>query len=219
MPKHVRAVLERALRDGCVVATSDGSVHDLDPVAVPAAEGEALTAWVRREDARRTIEVGLGYAVATLFLCDALLENAPRACRHVAVDPHQETRFANCGVQLLEEAGVADVVELHAEESQIALPRFVSEGRRFDLAFVDGDHRFDRVFLDLVYLGLLVRPGGVVFLDDHQLPGVARAVSFFSTNLGWRLEETSTVDELHSWAVVRTSREPDTRAFDFFVDF
>ena len=29
-------------------------------------------------------------------------------------------------------------VEHHAEESQIALPRFLSEGRRFDLASVDG---------------------------------------------------------------------------------
>ena len=92
-------------------------------------------------------------------------------------------------------------------------------GRRFDLAFVDGNHRFDGVFVDLVYLGRLVRPGGIVFVDDYQLPAVARAASFFVTNLGWTIEEVSTADEHHHWAVLRTSAAPDTRRFDDFVDF
>jgi hypothetical protein len=29
-------------------------------------------------------------------------------------------------------------------------------------AFVDGNHRFERVFLDLIYIGRLVRPGAIV---------------------------------------------------------
>ena len=48
-------------------------------------------------------------------------------------------------------------MEFHPEESQIALPRFLTEERSFDLAFVDGNHRFDEVFLDLVYLGRLAQ--------------------------------------------------------------
>jgi hypothetical protein len=69
------------------------------------------------------------------------------------------------------------MVELHAEESQIALPRLLGEARRFHLAFVDGNHRFDGVFV-----------------DDYQLPAVARAVSFCVTNLDWTLEEVSAAD-------------------------
>jgi hypothetical protein len=99
------------------------------------------------------------------------------------------------------------------------LPRLVAEGRRFDLAFVDGNHRFDAVLLDLVYLGRLVRGGGIVFLDDYQLPAVARAVSFCTTNLGWTLEEVSPADELHQWAVLRTPEVPLERRFDHFVEF
>jgi predicted O-methyltransferase YrrM len=211
--------LDRLLREGTVIARSDGSVHDLFPVAVAPEEGEAVKRWVRRTDSNRTIEVGLGYAIATLFICDGLLTDVSRDARHVAIDPHQTTRFAGCGLQSLEDAGILDLVEFHAEQSQIVLPRFVSEGRIFDLAFVDGDHRFDGVFLDLVYLGRLVRPGGVVILDDYQLPSVARAASFFLTNLGWTLEEVSADDELHNWAALRTSRDPDMRAFDYYVDF
>jgi predicted O-methyltransferase YrrM len=110
-------------------------------------------------------------------------------------------------------------VEHHAEDSRIALPRLLEEGRSFDLAFVDGDHRFDGVFVDPCYLGRLVRPGGVVFLDDYELPAVERAASYFLRNLGWELEEVSEWDDLHRWAVLRTSKVPDTRPFDYYVDF
>jgi predicted O-methyltransferase YrrM len=217
--RQVRQVIERLVGDGTAVARSDGSVHQLFPVAVSAAEGAALRRWVTREGASRTIEIGLGYGVSALFACEGLLSNAVPSARHLAVDPHQATRFANCGLQFLEEAGVARLVEYHAEESQIALPRFQGEGRRFDLAFVDGNHRFDGVFLDLVYLGRLLRPGGIVFVDDYQLPSVARAASFCLTNLGWTLEEASDADARHHWAVLRTSKIPDTRSYDYFVDF
>lgn len=167
-----------------------------------------------REGAERTIEIGLRYGISALHIVEGLLAAGEPSGRHVVIDPHQATRFADCGLQVLAEAGVADLVEHHADESQIVLPRFLGEGRTFDLAFVDGNHRFDGVFLDLVYLGRLVRLGGVIFLDDYQLAAVARAASFFVTNLRWRVEHVSDEDDLHQWAVLRTSEHPDTRALD-----
>lgn len=218
-PRQIRQVIERLLRDGTVVARSDGTVHHLFPVAIGAAEGEALREWVTREGATRTIEIGLGYGISALFACEGLLRSGDPAATHVVVDPYQATRFANSGLQVLEEAGVAPLVKHHAEESQIALPRFLAEGRRFDLAFVDGNHRFDGIFLDLAYLGRLLRQGAIVLVDDYQLPAIARAASFFVTNLNWTLEEVSPVDELHQWAALRTSAVPDTRSFDDYVEF
>ncbi len=217
--RRVRGVIDRLVREGTAVARSDGTLHTLSPIAVSAAEGEALRGWVVREGATRTVEVGLAYAVSALHVCGGLLANGDPAARHVAIDPNQGTSFSGCGLQFLEEAGVAGMVEHHEEESQLALPRFLEEAQSFDLAFVDGNHRFDRVFVDLFYLGRLVRPGGIVFLDDYQLPGVARAASFYLTNLGWALEEVSAPDDLHRWAVLRTSEAPDTRPFDYYVDF
>jgi hypothetical protein len=97
--------------------------------------------------------------------------------------------------------------------------RFLTEERRFDLAFVDGNHRFDGVFLDLAYLGKLVRSGGIVFVDDYRLSAFRRAASFFVTNLGWTREEVSDADDVHQWAALRTSEKSDTRPFDYYVDF
>jgi predicted O-methyltransferase YrrM len=212
-------VIARLLGERSAVARSDGTTHNLFPVAVNAAEGEALRDWVRRENAARTIEIGLGYGIAALFVCEALVANGHTTARHVVLDPYQRTRFADCGLQFLEEAGLTELVEFHPEESQIALPRFVAEGRSFDLAFVDGNHRFEGVFLDLIYLGRLVRAGGIVFLDDYQLPSVARAASFCTTNLGWTVEDVSAGDEFHHWTILRTAHVPPERPFDHFVDF
>jgi len=145
--------------------------------------------------------------------------NGNKNSHHIALDPFQSSSFKNCALQLLEKAGVSNLVEHLARESQLALLRFVSENRCFDFAFVDGSHLFDRVFLDLIYLGRLLRPEGVIFADDYEAPAVAKAVSFCLNNLGWKLEETGPPDQLHRWVVLRTIREPIRRSYPHFVDF
>ena len=216
---RVRTVIDRLFREGTLVSAADGAVHSLFPVGISEIEGRALGEWVRRERAAQTVETGLGYGISALHICEGLLANGDPDVRHVAIDPNQGTRFANCGLQLLKEAGIARLVEHCDEASEIALPGFLSSGRKFDLAFVDGNHRFDGVFLDLIYLGRLVRRGGIVIADDYQLPGVARAVSFCLANLGWTLEEEGGADQQHHWAVLRTAITDDTRPYYHFVDF
>jgi len=217
--EQLRQVIERLVTGSTIVSALDGSVHDIFPVAVDQSEGEALRDCVIRNSAVHTIEVGLGYAVSTLYICQGLLGAGGSDPRHVVVDPHQEVRFRNCGLQVLAEAGVAELIDHFADESQVVLPRLLGEGRRFDLAFVDGNHRFDFVFVDLFYLGRLLRPGGVVFVDDCQLPGITRAMAFFMRNVGWTMELESSDHEGHHWAVLRTNEAPDSRPFTHFVDF
>ena len=86
----------------------------------------------------------------------------------------------------------------------------MSESRQFDFAFVDGNHRFDGVFLDLIYLGRLLRGGSVIFLDDYQLPAIRTAVSFCTRNLQWTIEEDDVADDTHHWVVVRTAQRAPT---------
>jgi predicted O-methyltransferase YrrM len=223
--RRVREVREGLLAAGRVVAPGDGCARAIFPVAVGREEGRALRDWALRERARRTLEVGLGFGVAALFICEALLENGGEV-RHVAVDPYQlqappgGTSFAGAGLQVLEEAGVGGLVELHVEESQLVLPRLLAAGRRFDLAFVDGSHRFEAVFLDLVYACRLLEERAVVFVDDTQLPGVRKAVSFGVANLGWSVEEEGAEGDAHAWTVVRTGpRDALRRPYADFVEF
>ena len=194
------------------------ALDELAPVAIGPVEGAALRDWVRREGARRTLETGLGYAVSTLFVCEGLLANGGDVS-HVAIDPQLPNSHFDAGLHTLEQAGVRELVEFRAEGSEVVLPRLLAEKRSFDLTFVDGNHRFEGVFVDLVYCGRLVRPGAVVFADDMQLPAVRRATAFCVSNLGWTVEDEGREGE-HEWVVLRTgSSDAFNRPYDSFVEF
>jgi predicted O-methyltransferase YrrM len=223
--ERVRTVRERLIVDGTVVAP-DGRALDVFPVAIGPTEGAALRDRVIEEGALRTLEIGLAFAISTLFICEGLLANGSDG-PHVAIDPYQlkpgpvaGTTYAGVGLRSLEEAGVRQLVDFRDEGSQIELPRLLREAESFDLAFVDGDHRFEAVFLDLVYVGRLLPEGGVVFVDDTQLPSIRRAVEFCVDNLAWQVEGAGREGSAHEWLVVRTGpRSRFHRPFTEFKDF
>jgi predicted O-methyltransferase YrrM len=215
----LRSERERLVQTGKLVAQLDGSEHSIFPVAVSPAEGQALCDWVCRERASRTIEIGLAYGLSALSICEGLLMSGQQEARHVTVDPFQTTGFKDCALQILEQAGVDTMIEHHSEGSEILLPKFLSEGRQFDFAFVDGSHMFDFVFMDLIFLGRILQPGSIVFLDDYQLPAIAKAAAFCVNNLGWMIEDVSRFDEFHQWAIIRTANPTVKRTFPHFVDF
>jgi predicted O-methyltransferase YrrM len=180
----LEAFVELAYQRGAV-PDGAGEPIALAPHSVEPDVGAALRDLAVLEGAARTIEVGLALGISALFLCQAVLE---RGGRHVAIDPFQQESWNGAGLRTLREAGVEDVVDVIEEESQLALPRLVAEGREFDFAFVDGDHRFEGVFLDLYYMTRLVKPGGLVVVDDMWMPAVRMAVAYVEKNLAVTLE-------------------------------
>jgi predicted O-methyltransferase YrrM len=183
MPELARFIDEIYARGTAPAVVGDPVA--LAPHSIERSQGEALRELARAEEASRTIEVGLALGMSALFLCQALSASGGR---HVAIDPFQTESWRGAGLRTLADAGVASLVEVIEEESQIALPRLLSEGCEFDLAFVDGDHRFEGVFLDLYFMTRLVRPGGVVVVDDMWMPAVRTAVAYVERNLGATLE-------------------------------
>jgi predicted O-methyltransferase YrrM len=217
--QQVRAVIKSLDREGSTPIDAGDARPDFRTVTITTQEGEALRQWICHEGATHTIEIGLAFGFSALYICEGLLLNGHANARHVVLDPWQSTAYANRGLDILAAAGVKPLVEFYGERSQLALPQFVKEGRQFDVAFVDGNHRFDAVFVDLYYLGQLVRKEGIIILDDYDLPGIKRAAGFFVSNLGWRIEATSAQDDPHDWVVLRTAKGEDTRDFRYFVEF
>ena len=68
--------------------------------------------------------------------------------------------------------------------------------------------------MDLYYLRQLVRPGGLVILDDASWPSVAAALRYFDMNLGWR-----PVDIAGRLTARRLPDEPFEPAFTDFNPF
>ena len=174
----------RGLYEAGTIAGDHGARFPLAPQGVLEPDGEALRDLALREGAVSTIETGLCYGLSTLFLCEALAASGRPDARHVAMDPFQTKHLHNAGLCTLREAGVDGMVEFHDRPSQLVLPELLADGRVFDLAFIDGDHRFDAVMLDLYYLHQMVRPGGLIVLDDVWMAPVRMAALYFVTNVG-----------------------------------
>jgi predicted O-methyltransferase YrrM len=198
---RLAAYLDEAYGHGSV-RTPGGSEIGLAPHSIEREQGEAMRDLAVAEGAERTIEVGLALGMSALFLCQAVLE---RGGHHFAIDPFQERSWKRAGVTALNDAGVRELVEVIEEESQLALPRLVGEEREFDFAFVDGDHRFESVLLDIYYLTRLVRPGGLIVVDDMWMPSIRTAVAYVEKNLGLTLEPDALADGF------RWSRRPLAR--------
>lgn len=126
--------------------------------------------------------------------------------------------MGGAALRLLEDAGVDHFVDFVEEDSLTALPRLVTEAQRFDFAFVDGGHTFDCVFADTLYLCRLVRPGGLIVLDDIRFPAIGTACRFFELNMGCVAEPLPPAIAKR-FAVLRTPAVPVSRPWDHFVPF
>ncbi|MGE5105635.1 MAG: class I SAM-dependent methyltransferase [Betaproteobacteria bacterium] len=159
---------------------------DFERVALPAADADILRDILVAHGAHVVIEVGLAYGSSALAIGEALCLTGGTEASHIVIDPFQATAYDNVGWDALNAADLAAQTTFIGEASSIALARLVGHGFTADAAFIDGSHRFHEVFVDLYFLRKLVRPGGLIILDDVAWPSVATALRYFDLNLEWR---------------------------------
>jgi predicted O-methyltransferase YrrM len=199
---RIREVRRRLVREG-PPWTRDYE-RDFETVTMPERDCDLLRGLLISEAAETVVEVGLAYASSALAIGEALVTVDPSQPRHVIIDPFQERVWSNVGWDLLRSAGLDSVATLMLAPSSIALPQLVTEGFIADAAFVDGSHRFHEVFVDLYFLRKIVRPGGLIVLDDNWAPSVRSAVHYYEQNLGW----TAIPDAFAGGTVVTVGADP-----------
>jgi len=187
---------------------------DFERVALPAADCDILRDTLIAHGARAVIEVGLAYGSSALAIGEALCSTGMPDVSHIVIDPFQATAYDNVGWDALTAAQLADRTTFIGETSSTALAQLAADGLVVDAAFVDGSHRFHEVFVDLYFLRKLVRPGGLIILDDANWPSVAAALRYFDLNLGWR-----TVPMAGRLTARQVPHEPFEPAFTEFKPF
>lgn len=63
---------------------------------------------------------------------------------------------------------ISQRVFLIEENSLTALPKFVDQGTMFDAVLIDGDHNYHTVSQELQHVAKLVKPGGIILIDDYN---------------------------------------------------
>jgi predicted O-methyltransferase YrrM len=222
--KRVIEVRRQLVQDGPPWTRADAG--DFERVTVPARDCDAVRDLLIAERVEKVVEIGLAYGSSALAIGEALASVGAKQPAHIIVDPLQATAWSNVGWQLVQSAGLDAIARLVQQPSSMALPRLIAEGFSADAAFVDGSHRFHEVFVDLYFLRKIVRPGGVIILDDHWWPSVRAAQRYYETNMGWQvlqgtLDDVS-IDEATGRPRIRALRLPDPSfepSFDQFQPF
>jgi predicted O-methyltransferase YrrM len=197
---RVRQVRSRLSREGPV--WTRGPELDFETVTLPEHDCDLLRDLLIAENIETVVEVGLAYGSSALAIGEALLTVGAPDPRHIVIDPFQQQAFANVGWNLVRDAGLDSIATLVEAPSSTALPQLVADGVVADAAFVDGSHRFHEVFVDLYFLRKIVRPGGLIVLDDDWTPSVRTAVRYYERNLGWTPILTAFTDGTH-WTIDR----------------
>lgn len=206
---RIRAARGRLAADGPPRVRSDG---DFERVSVPASDTDVLRDLLLAEKPSTVIEIGLAYGSSALAIAEALAAAGSNATRHVIIDAFQK-HFHGSGWAAITGAGLTGLCSLVEERSQIALPRLLGNGFVADAAFVDGSHIFHNVFVDLFYLRELVRPGGLVILDDCSHLSVATAARYFELNTGWQPEHIARPTRLRAFRLPTPRTEPSFESF------
>jgi predicted O-methyltransferase YrrM len=211
----IRRMRRELARDGPMDIRAEG---DFERVSIPNGDADVLRDLLLAENARTVVEIGLAYGSSALAIAEALVSPGAEGAAHLIIDVFQD-RFHDAGWNTLVAAGLSGVCSLLRERSQFAVARLVAEGVVADAAFVDGSHVFHNVFVDLFFLRELVRPGGLIVLDDCRWPSVATAVRYFELNTGWQAES---IERDEGETRLRAYRLPDPKiepSFERFTPF
>lgn len=124
-------------------------------------------------EGQHTLETGCGISTLVFAMAGAW---------HVCITPHESE---------------IDALEAYADDHDLSLDRveFVlgdsaevlpaSGDHPVDLALVDGKHAFPWPIIDWFYSARRVRRGGLVVLDDRELPAVAVVERFLAADERW----------------------------------
>jgi predicted O-methyltransferase YrrM len=188
--------------------------------------GEALRDAVRARGALRLLETGFAYAMSASWLIDAALaawgdagRPSDRTPTLTSIDPWQRPAWKNAGKRHLRDAGLDGFHRLFEDYSDNKLPALIAAKETFDAVFIDGDHRFEHVFIDLFYSRRLVAPGALIVVDDEWMPAVRKACAFFTNAKLARRLPTPDAPGADRFIFLERTDEGQTRPWDAFEEF
>lgn len=188
-PRTPKITRNRVLEELLATAArepQDGKLGRIYPHAVTEDVGCYLQSLIVSESASRTLEVGMGHGLSTLYICDAL-RNVPGA-QHTAIDPYQSipSYWNAAGLRNIKKAGYEKLVRFVQEQSCIVLPRLLWAKEEFDFAFIDGNHRFEYVMTDAFLIDKILKRDGILVFDDINWPAIAKVCAFLERNLDYQ---------------------------------
>jgi len=160
---------------------TDGAMHALDADAgIKIGDGLYIYELCRKVRPRHTLEVGFAEGFSTLYFLAAAKTNGVGS--HVAIDPFENSDYHGIGLQKVRQTDMSSHFRFMEAKSVAALPLLASEGSKYEVIFVDGDHRYDSELADFVLADVLCPNGGYLLFHDIWMDSTKKLISFIQRN-------------------------------------
>ena len=180
-----RVLNELAVSDSFLGSESSVPVLLEKSVPVKRDQGALLRAYCLGINAKRTLEIGLAYGGSALWILDA--QRFQVGAHHIAIDPFQRSQWGGVAISAIGSLTFPKSFELLEDLSIHALSGLIKKNDKFDLIFIDGNHRFDDVMVDFYLSDQLLNVGGILAFHDLWMPSISMVSKFVATNRAFRL--------------------------------
>jgi len=144
-------------------------------VSINQEDAEFIFSFLQEKKLVSTLEIGLAYG------CSAAHILASTKSIHYAIDPYQE-KYDHLGIKNIKKLKLDHLLQFENGLSHEILPRLLSQGNKFDFVFIDGDHRYDAIFVDFYYTDLLLNQNGYVLFHDVWMRSTQMICAWINTN-------------------------------------
>jgi len=167
--------LLKEIFDSEEVRDEEGNIYPLKDHICPR-EGKYLQELIRKFQIKNSLEIGLGYGISSLYICEALLEK--KGSTHLIIDTAQKERYKDIGLANLKRTRSLGIVNFIRDRSEFVLPSLLKKRKEFDLILIDGDHSFEGCFLDFIYSKKLLEIGGILVFDDCEFYSINKIINY-----------------------------------------
>ena len=174
-----------AFRNGAEFSTLLERFQSWPATSRMSGESRAVLYWIIKQSRPRVVaEIGTLFAGTSEVIARAIVENGI-AGRFETTDPYGAATCPPIIAQWPEE--LRAVTTFHALNSMAFLSDASARGVQFDVVLIDGNHDFEFALFDLQMAARLLRPGGVIVMDNAEQTGPFYAgKQFLERNQAWR---------------------------------
>lgn len=178
---------------------------------VKKAAGEFIYNLIKKNKLKKTIESGFGLGVSAAYIISATRS------KHIVIDPFYKTEWdSSIAMKNIKKLGFTNFLIYHNNYSYNILPQLYKKGLKLDFAFIDGDHKYDSIFVDYFYMDLMLKNKGFILFDDAWMRTTQLVVSFIRTNKSNYKEIKTPLKQL---ILFQKTGHKDNRQWYYFREF
>lgn len=198
----------------------DGSTRDITyDCSIGRDSGEMLYNCVREIKPTDILEIGLAWGGSAIHIASAVKDNG--FGHHLALDPGQSD-YSYIGADSVARIGFENAAsgslltfDCIERRSDYVLPELAEAKKSFQFIFVDGDHSFHGLFVDLHYCEKILEVGGILIFDDSGSEPMKKLMRYIGANL----DNLEFRGEHHGRFAAYKKIHPDTRKEWIYNDF